>query len=259
VLRRLAGARGGLEVIDTHAGAGLYDLGREPARRSGGAKAGVARLLAEAEPPVVFAPLLEAVRACSPPGRLDRYPGSPWLIAHTLRPGWGYTGCELRADDHAELAALLASLPGAPALQALHTDGYGEAARRLAGGSRDTLLLVDPPFEQADDYARVAALIAARPRPARQGALIWTPLKDLETFDSFLGRLEAGRPASLQAVQVRLRPLSDPMRLNGCALVLVDLPDILTEAQAAASWIATTLGEGAGGSFRVERLAGVAT
>ena len=112
--------------------------------------------------------------------------------------------------------------------------------------------MIDPPYEQADDYAQVTTLLAAR--PPRTPALVWTPLKDLETFDAFLGRLEAAGPATLQVVQVRLRPLQDPMRMNGCAVVLADAPDLSVEGAEAASWIAARLGE-AGATSRVERFA----
>jgi 23S rRNA (adenine2030-N6)-methyltransferase len=247
-----------LRVIDTHAGAGLYDLGEDAARRSGEAQAGVARLMTQSEPPAVLRSLAAAVKACNPGGGLRRYPGSPLLAAGRLGLGQAYTGYELRPDDHAVLQALLARQPRGPDLKALRADGYEGAARELASSPATTLLLVDPPFERADDYARIVDLIAARPRPERQGALIWTPLKDLETFDAFLGGLEATRPNSLQAVQVRLRPLADPMKMNGCAVVLVDAPDLTREAKEAAAWISGTLGE-RGGGFRVERLAGAAT
>ena len=257
-LRRLAPAEPRLCVIDTHAGAGLYELASEAARRSGEAQAGVARLLAGSDPPQALRPLVEAVRACNPPGRLERYPGSPWLAARALAHGQSYVGCELRPDDHAALARLFAGARGGAEISLVQGDGYAEAARRLARGREPTLLVVDPPFERADDYANVAELIAARPDPGRQGALIWTPLKDLETFDAFLGRLEAARPASLVAAQVRLRPLRDPMRMNGCAVVLVDAPELAAEAEAAGGWIARHLGE-PGAAVRMERLAGPAT
>ncbi len=117
------------------------------------------------------------------------------------------------------------------------------------------MLLVDPPFERADDYARVTELIASRPDPARQPALIWTPLKDLETFDAFLDALERAQPASLVVAQARLRPLDDPMRMNSCAVVLVDAPELDAEAQAVCAWVAAHLG-GPGGGARVERMVG---
>src|SRR4029079_19589311 len=75
-------------VIDTHAGAGRYDLTGDEARRGGEYLTGIARLLqatlAEDTLPLV-APYLDIVRAFNPPGKLLAYPGSP-LIARALLP-----------------------------------------------------------------------------------------------------------------------------------------------------------------------------
>jgi 23S rRNA (adenine2030-N6)-methyltransferase len=83
--------------------------------------------------------------------------------------------------------------------------------------------------------------------------LIWLPLKDLETFDAFLRDLEDAVDAPILAAETRMRPLTDPMRMNGCALVLVG-PDLGLEPGLGAicRWTATTLGEG--GAARVYRL-----
>ena len=232
----------------------MYDLGAEAAQRSGEAQAGIVRLMSELEPPPAFAPLIEAVRACNAAGGVRLYPGSPWLAAGRLVRGQTYVGCELHGDEHAALSELFRGAPRGPELRLVAGDGYAEAAKWLTRSPYPQLLLIDPPFERADDYARVADLVEGRPDPARQPALIWTPLKDLETFDAFLGQLEEARPASLVVAQVRLRPLIDPMRMNGCAMVLVDAPDLDAEAHAAGGWIAARLGE-AGASFRLARLA----
>jgi len=82
---------------------------------------------------------------------------------------------------------------------------------------------------------------------------IWTPLKDLETFDGFLRRLAAATAVPTLIAEARLRPLTDPMRMNGCALVIVNPPP---GADAAAlevcGWVAYALGDaGAGGGFRM--------
>ena len=258
VLDRLTRTPEPLEVIDTHAGAGVYAMEGEAARRSGEAQAGVARLMADPAPPTALQRLADAVRACNPSAALQHYPGSPWLAAGALRPKDRYVGCELRADDCAALRRCLATSPGGSAAQVVEGDGYAEAAHRLAGARGRTLLLVDPPYERADDYARTAELIARRPDPSRQPALVWTPLKDLETFDRFIGALEAARPASLVIAQVRLQRLDDPMRMNGCAVVLIDAPDLSTPAQEACAWVASRLG-GADALARVDRILGAAT
>ena len=73
---------------------------------------------------------------------------------------------------------------------------------------------------------------------------IWTPLKDMETFDGFLRRLDQGGAQRALIAEVRLRPLTNPMKMNGCAVVVLNPP---TGAQAAADqicgWAAEVLGD----------------
>ena len=76
-------------------------------------------------------------------------------------------------------------------------------------------------------------------------ALVWLPLKDLETFDGFLRDLEDALQAPALVAETRMRPLSDPMKMNGCALVLLGAPTEMTGAlEAICGWTAGTLGEG---------------
>lgn len=250
--------QGPLTLIDTHAGAGLYYLGGEASRRSGEARAGVAQLMSAVAPPPALQALAEAVRRCNETTGADRealrlYPGSPWLASRALTGCDAYVGCELDPDASRALRAAVPPRLDGPRLELAQADGYAFAQERLRTADSRLMLLIDPPFERGDDYARTAALIAARPSPERQPALIWTPLKDLETLDGFLAALEAGRPASLVCAQARLRPLDDPMKMNGCAVVLVDAPDVTAEALAVCRWVSERLG-GPGGVARVDRL-----
>ena len=83
-------------------------------------------------------------------------------------------------------------------------------------------------------------------------AAIWTPLKDLETLDALLRGLEAGATHAMIA-EVRLRPLTNPMRMNGCALVLIGTPDVSKAAAEICDWVAAAAGEagGSGGVFHL--------
>jgi 23S rRNA (adenine2030-N6)-methyltransferase len=255
ILLAVLGAMRPERVIDTHAGAGLYDLGGEDARRTGEAQAGIVRLMADLSAPSVFASLKAAVFQANPQGGLRWYPGSPRLVVDALSPGAAYTGFELHPDAHAQLLLALRAPAKGVKVEALRGDGYAEAAKRLGQGAVRSLLLIDPPFERADDYERTLELTAALGDAPNAGALVWLPLKDLETFDAFLSRLEDQAPASLVAAQVRMKPLDDPMRMNGCALVAVNLPDLDAEMGTVCAWTAGKLG-GAGALGRVERLAG---
>lgn len=232
-------AAGPLTVIDTHAGAGLYDLSGD-ATRSKEAEAGVARLMAAGGGlPAPIQALADQVAALNPEGGVRFYPGSPLLAARALRPGDAYRGFELREDVKALLDQALAGFPGATAEVG---DGYDALAVALRG-ARGTLVLIDPPFERGDDYHRAAdAAIAARRADPAGAAAIWTPLKDLETFDGFLRRL-APAGAALVA-EARLRPLTNPMKMNGCALVMLNASAAIeAAAREVCGWVAETLGE----------------
>lgn len=233
-------ADGPLTVIDTHAGAGVYDLAGDVVR-SKEAEAGVARLMtAEARPPLIEA-LAAAVATLNPNGGARLYPGSPLLIAGRLRRDDRYVGYELNPPVLVLLEEALAPFPRASAHGG---DGYDQA-RAEAARHRGAFVLIDPPFEKPDDYHRAAdtaaAIVRADPRAT---VAIWTPLKDMETFDGFLRRLDQGGAQRALIAEVRLRPLTNPMKMNGCAVVVLNPP---TGAQAAADeicgWAARALGD----------------
>jgi 23S rRNA (adenine2030-N6)-methyltransferase len=250
LIARFAADPAPLSVIDTHAGRGLYDLTGPEAQRSGEAAAGVGRLMAARDAPEAFAALLAAVKRLNGDGKLVRYPGSPWLVAEAMRRQDRYLGCELRAPEHAELRK---ARDGRAGVETQCADGFAVALDRCPKSGR-ALVLIDPPFERADDYAQVVRTVAAlrRRNPAVQ-ALIWLPLKDLETFDAFLRDLEDATDAPILVGETRMRPLTDPLKMNGCALVLVGAEAGFERVlEPICRWTAEALGEG--GAARVYTL-----
>ncbi len=244
-------------VVDTHAGACVYELQGDFAVRSGEAQSGVRPLMSSSDAPEAFAPLIVAIQRCNPTGEVRRYPGSPTLIVNALRPGDRYLGCELRPDDQAILANQLLRLAtargsgaGRVSARAVERDGYAEAGEFLRSGLPG-LVVVDPPFETGDEYALILDLVRRLQGRSDVCAAVWTPLKDLETFDAFLRGLEALGAADVVVAQVRLRPMSDPMRMNGCAMVLIGAPDVSADASAICTWVAAACGDerGSGGVF----------
>ena len=231
-------AAGPVTVFDTHAGAGLYDLTGDAAR-SKEAEAGVARLMAAQGglPPTIQA-LADQVAALNPDGGVRFYPGSPVLTARNLRHGDAYRGFELRDEVKGLLDEALAAFPNASGQAG---DGY-DALIPAMGRVKSALVLIDPPYERGDDYHRAAdAAIAARRSDPAAAVAIWTPLKDLETFDGFLRRLVPA--GSALVAEARLRPLTDPMKMNGCAMVVLGAtPAIEAAAKEVCGWTAATLG-----------------
>ncbi|MEO8926420.1 MAG: 23S rRNA (adenine(2030)-N(6))-methyltransferase RlmJ [Caulobacteraceae bacterium] len=243
LLRALTAAGGPLTVIDTHAGAGLYDLAGDSARRTGEAQAGIVRLMAADDAPAAFADLRAAVRRANAPGALRFYPGSPALIGPALRPCDRLIACELRPDDYGALKGVLPRDAGAEIVKA---DGWEVAAVRAPAAPARLLVFVDPPFERADDPAMAATLVASvLSRNPGATIALWAPIKDLAAFDALLAGVEdAAGAAPILVAETRLRPLADPMAMNGCAMVVVNPPpDLADPALAAAQWIAHELGE----------------
>jgi 23S rRNA (adenine2030-N6)-methyltransferase len=111
-------------VIDTHAGAGRYDLAGEEAQRSGEWRDGIGRLV---EAPIaarartLLVPYLDAVAACNPAGRLTIYPGSPALAGAFLRAQDRLIACELEPNA---AAALARNLAGGLRTKAVAIDGW---------------------------------------------------------------------------------------------------------------------------------------
>ena len=241
-----------LTVVDTHAGAGGYDLDGELARRTGEAAQGIFRLMAADDTPAPFDALKGAVRKGNPGGGVRFYPGSPSLIAGRLRKGDRYVACEIREDDAELLRQTLMPFPGAKVLQ---SDGF-EAAQREAGKGGRLFVLIDPPFERADDYARIAGTLTSALMLDPDACIaIWLPLKDLETFDAFLRSVEPAG-ADLLVAEARLKPLTDPMKMNGCAMVIANPPPGLeAPLTQVCAWVASRLGE-PGGKAEVWRTGG---
>lgn len=233
-------ADGPVTVIDTHAGAGVYDLTGDAAR-SKEAEAGIARLMAAADRPPLIEALAAEVAKLNPHGGASLYPGSPLLVAGRLRPSDRYIGYELNPPVLDLLAEALAPFPQT---EACGGDGYDQA-RTEAARAPGAFVLIDPPFERPDDYHRAADVGAAIARAdPRAVVAIWTPLKDMETFDGFLRRLDQAGMKRLLVAEARLRPLANPMKMNGCAVVVLNPP---AGAGGAASevcgWVAGRLGE----------------
>jgi 23S rRNA (adenine2030-N6)-methyltransferase len=135
----------------------------------------------------------------------------------------------------------------APGASAVREDGWDVAARRTPAAPARALVLIDPPYEAGDDPDRVAQ--TTRAVLSRNGGAViavWAPIKDLAGFDALVGTLEESAGALL-LIETRLRPPNDPLRMNGCAVLVTNPPAGLeAPAAAAATWIAGALGEAGG-------------
>jgi 23S rRNA (adenine2030-N6)-methyltransferase len=258
ILLYLAEKPAAFRVIDTHAGAGLYDLASEEATRGGEWRDGIARLVAAMLPrdaEQLLAPYIGIVWALNPSGRLRIYPGSPAVARALLRRQDRLIACEL--ESHAA-AALRRAMRGDNRVKALEIDGWTALTAYVPPIERRGLVLIDPAFEQEGDYARLASgLAAARRKWATGTYLLWYPIKGRPEPDALAKRLRRlGIPRLLRA-ELTVSPLSDPSRLNGCGLIVANPPWTLEgELAVMLPALVDVLARTGKGSFRVDWLAG---
>ena len=225
VLVHLCEKPAAFRVVDTHAGAGRYDLGGAEAGKTQEWREGIELLLrAELSPPVraLLAPYLDAVAALNPDGRLAAYPGSPALAQALLRPQDRLTACELEPQA---AAALTGHLRGDPRAKAVLIDGWRALTAYLPPKERRGLVLIDPPFEQPDEFSRMAQGLAAAHRKWPSGIyLLWYPVKDGAEVTAFTRRLARLGIAKMLRVELIVAAPADEPGLRGSGLIAVNPP-----------------------------------
>lgn len=209
-------------VLDSHAGAGVYDLGGAAADKTGEWRAGIGRLWdAPALGPELGA-FRAAVAALNPDGRLRRYPGSPQLVRGALRAHDRLIACELHPADHALLKAACA---GDRRVAVHRRDGYEAAGALLPPPERRGLLFVDPPYEDKREFDRLAEFVARVHRRWREGTLaLWYPILDRAPSERFARRMAAlGIPALLR-LELGIAPYDSPHGMGGSGMLIVNPP-----------------------------------
>ncbi|HYC66153.1 MAG TPA: 23S rRNA (adenine(2030)-N(6))-methyltransferase RlmJ [Reyranellaceae bacterium] len=239
LLRLLTAKDKKLFVLDTHAGAGGYDLGGKDAARTGEAGLGLARASEAAKrgaPPAV-ARYLAAVGAYERKfSARGHYPGSPRLIRAALRPGDRFVACELHP---AESLALKREFAGDKAVEVRVADGYQAMKALLPPTERRGLVLIDPPFEVTDEFERLArALRQGLRRFATSCYAVWYPLKDEAAAEAFVAGFAKEKFLRLE---LSVAP-SAPGKLAACGMLVLNPPWKFEEAmRAALPWIAGAL------------------
>ncbi len=182
-------------VIDTHAGAGVYQLDSDYATKSGESDEGVALLWGRDDVPAAVNEYLQVIRDMNPAGRLRHYPGSPFLAEHLMRDQDRLRVFEMHPTDSKLLAENFRKLEAHAAangqkssargtrVQLQRADGFAGLKALLPPPSRRGLILMDPSYEDKDDYRKVKVAIEdAQKRFATGTYAVWYPV---------LGRLES--------------------------------------------------------------------
>ena len=214
-------------VIDSHAGAGRYDLLADEASRGGEWHNGIARLWSEIDrlPQAcrdLLAPYLEAVASCNAGGSLRTYPGSPLIVQHLLRSQDRLIACELEPKS---FAVLDAALRGDRRAKTQAINGWTALGAYVPPKERRGLVLVDPPFEDRADFTRLAEALAVAHRKWSTGTfMLWYPIKSREAPDALGRRLGRLGIAKILRSELIVGPVREDAGLAGSGLIVVNPP-----------------------------------
>ncbi|ERH52958.1 23S rRNA (adenine(2030)-N(6))-methyltransferase RlmJ [Pseudomonas sp. MDMC216] len=232
--------------LDSHAGLGLYDLHGDAASRTGEYLEGIARLWQAEHLPDAVEAYLEVVRAMNPDGELRYYPGSPELARLLSRE---QDRLQLN-EKHPEDGRLLKDNMRGDRRVAVHL-GEGWLVPRALMPTREkrVLLLIDPPFEKADELQRcVEALNEAHGRMRQAIVAIWYPIKDERQLARFYRDLQKSAAPKLLRTELYVHAPDDATRLSGSGLVISNPPwGLEDELKQLLPWLADVLGQSQGG------------
>src|ERR1700722_13715074 len=254
ILIYLQDKQAAFRVIDTHAGAGVYDLAGEEARRGGEWLTGIARIMqarfSEKTAPLLK-PYLDIVRAFNSQAQLVAYPGSPLIARALLRPQDRLTACEVEPKARKRLIDALRRDPQA---RVVDLDGWMALRAFVPPNERRGLVLIDPPYERKDECERLAAGFAEAFAKWPTGSyLLWYPAKSRRATDELAQRVaqaigDARPPGKCLRVEFSAAPQTAGQSLTSAGLLVVNPPwTLAAELKTILPELEKPLGQGGAG------------
>jgi 23S rRNA (adenine2030-N6)-methyltransferase len=253
--------------IDTHAGAGVYALDSNYAAKNAEYETGISRLWDRTDLPPPLARYVQLVKAMNPSGRMRYYPGSPYCADKTMREQDRLRLFELHPseikileENFRKVEAHAAAQGQRPTVRGKRVmvhrgDGFDGLKALLPPPSRRGLVLIDPPYEDKNDYRRVKdTLKDALTRFATGTYAIWYPV---------LQRMEARQmPEKLKQLPANgwlnvtlsiSAPMPDGFGLNSSGMFVINPPWTLEPTlREIMPYLVATLGKDSGAGFTLE-------
>ncbi len=234
----------GFCFIDTHAGAGGYDLRSTEATKNSEYRGGIARIWSRADAPMGLQPYLSVLRELNSPKFSDIrfYPGSPVVAQHLLRHQDRMVLIERHPTDHAALAK---NLGHAPHCRIEQGDGFQLLKAFVPPHERRGVVLLDPAYELKSDYRAVLnTVIDATARWATGTYLIWYPLIARSEPAQLVRRTQASGLKRVLNIELIVAKASPAAGLWGSGLLIVNPPYQLdTQLKSVLAWLHAVLAE----------------
>lgn len=238
-----------LRYIDTHSGAGGYELHSAAARKNREHEGGVGKLWLAADAPAAVARWLALAQRYNGKGPLKRYPGSPWFAREALRPTDDLFLFELHPAEH---RALKKACDGDRRVKVLREDGLAGCIGLVPPPSKRALLLVDPSYEVRDEHRDVIdAVVKVHKRFATGVVAIWYPVIERRWVERYERALRATGIGEIATFELCVAQERRGGGLAGSGMFVVNPPwQLGEELDAALLWLANELAVDDGASYR---------
>ncbi|QWD78500.1 23S rRNA (adenine(2030)-N(6))-methyltransferase RlmJ [Polynucleobacter sp. MWH-Svant-W18] len=249
---------GALTIVDTHAGAGVYSLKDGFAAVSKEAEGGIIRLLKFIKDgnsiPEGVQRYLDLIQAESSGNALDTYPGSPFILARLLRPQDRLKLFELHPKEIDILRHNIGQLKQAKQIDVYAEDSFARLKGLLPPPSRRGLVLIDPSYEDKQDYRYLeTAMEEALQRFATGCYAIWYPIlsrRESAALPDRLKKIASSHKRSWLHTELRVENAPGERRLQASGMFIINPPWTLEKQLAEALPVLTkALGIGGGAQF----------
>ncbi|HWK70447.1 MAG TPA: 23S rRNA (adenine(2030)-N(6))-methyltransferase RlmJ [Burkholderiaceae bacterium] len=232
-------------VIDTHAGAGLYDLRSDWALKNGEFVDGLDRLLGAASMPPMIERYLEEVQHFNPDGVANFYPGSPWLALRALRDQDRLRLFEMHPSE-ADVLRQNLKQQGRDAVRQTtlyQADGFDGLKSQLPPAPRRGITIIDPSYEDKQDYRKTLQAVHEGLKRFATGCFaVWYPLVQRREVQELVRSLERLKTPWVHASLTVRKPTGDGFGLHGSGMFVLNPPWTLhAELDATLPWLSATL------------------
>ena len=212
-------------VLDAFAGRGTYILDSDDAQKTGEYHHGIAKVWPNLAAPIHLADYFDAVSAINPEGKLQYYPGSPWIIRHLLRPQDRMALCELHPGEFEELRKNMAS---EKQVRLYKQNAFEGLKAHLPPKERRGLLLLDPSYENKDEYRTIAESTIQTYKHWREGTYaIWYPILSQDNHLKLRSMLK--NSGIRKILDYTLTLYNNEQGMNGSGMIVINPPWHLDE------------------------------
>jgi 23S rRNA (adenine2030-N6)-methyltransferase len=248
---------GALTIVDTHAGAGIYSLIDGFATVSKEADGGIYRLAKYAAEKPLSAGIknyLEYIRAENAEDEITIYPGSPFILARLLRPQDRLKLFELHPKEIDILRHNMGELKQAKQIDIYAEDSFARLKGLLPPPSRRGLVLIDPSYEDKQDYRYLeTAMEEALQRFATGCYAIWYPAlsrRESAALPDRMKKIATAHKRSWLHVELRVENAPKERRLQASGMFVINPPWTLEkQLKESLPILINALGQNSGAEF----------